>query len=352
MMRPVPVLAMILLILSACGTRQNEPTPLPTASPSSILSKDEAATLGSLELVDDYPLYTMHYTASYRNLGTVSRTSNPGAALGFPVQGSCGEGWGCSLFAALGDERNRLYGRNFDWQFSPAMLLFTGPDDGYASVSMVDISYLGFGGARSKDLEHLPLEDRQGLLDAPSLAFDGMNEMGLAVGMAAVPPGNMPRDPQKKTLDELQVIREVLDHAGTVEEAIKILGSYNIDMGTVPIHYLVASASGKSAVVEFHEGRIVVFRNQASWQAATNFLLSSTGDHPERQCWRYDRITKQLSELQGRILPPDAMRVLEDVSQDNTQWSVVYHMTTSDIDIVMGRSYSTVHTFHLDHGVQ
>ena len=35
-----------------------------------------------------------------------------------------------------------VYGRNFDWQYSPALLLFTNPPDGYASVSMVDIEYL------------------------------------------------------------------------------------------------------------------------------------------------------------------------------------------------------------------
>ena len=56
--------------------------------------------------------------------------------------------WACSLFAALGDVDNMLYGRNFDWDYSPAVLLFTDPPDGYASVSMVDIAYLGSGKPR------------------------------------------------------------------------------------------------------------------------------------------------------------------------------------------------------------
>jgi len=33
--------------------------------------------------------------------------------------------WACSLFAGLGDVEQRLYGRNFDWDHSPAVLLFT-----------------------------------------------------------------------------------------------------------------------------------------------------------------------------------------------------------------------------------
>jgi Flp pilus assembly protein TadD len=32
-----------------------------------------------------------------------------------------------------------FYGRNFDWDFSPALLLFTNPPDGYASVSRGDL---------------------------------------------------------------------------------------------------------------------------------------------------------------------------------------------------------------------
>jgi hypothetical protein len=46
-------------------------------------------------------------------------------------------------FAAIGDEEQNLYGRNFDWQFSPAVLLFTDPPDGtprYRSISPTWVS--------------------------------------------------------------------------------------------------------------------------------------------------------------------------------------------------------------------
>ena len=211
---------------------------------------------------------------------------------------------------------------------------------------MVDIEYLGFEGERSRNLTDLPLEERRSLLDAPSLPFDGMNEKGLAIGMAAVPEEDMPYDPQKKTIGELDVIREVLDHAGTVDEAIDILSSYNIDMGDVPIHYMIASVSGDSAVVEFYRGEMVIFRNEARWQTATNFLLASPNQY--EPCWRYDLIEQRLNELDGRVSSKDAIHLLEDVSQDITQWSVVYHMTTGELEVVMGREYSRkAHTFKL-----
>lgn len=315
---------------------------------SQLSTTEETAILNSLEQVDDYPLYTMRYTGPY-NLRVHSYESNSQSKVTIlPTQESCQVNWGCSLFASLGDEGNRLYGRNFDWRFSPALLLFTDPPDGYASVSMVDMEYLGFEGDSAKDLLRLPLEERRALLDAPSLPFDGMNEKGLAIGMAAVPEEDMSLDPQKKTIDQLEVIREILDHAETVNEAIEILNSYNIDMGTVPLHYLIASASGDSALVEFHNGEMVVFRNESPWLVATNFLLASTNGDAQGQCWRYDLISQRLTESEGWISSQEAFHLLEDVSQENTQWSILYHMTSGDLEIVMGRSYSEkVHSFHL-----
>lgn len=344
---PAPTLSEVEGPVSTGAPQANIPTP--AASPTHALTVEETTTLNSLKQVDDYPLYTMQYIGPY-----FQQTSSTGI-IGSPKvsnilkRENCQVNWSCSLFAALGDENNRLYGRNFDWRFSPALLLFADPPGAYASVSMVDIAYLGFEGDPSRNPTALPLEKRQALLNAPFLPFDGMNEKGLAIGMAAIPAEKMPYDPQKETIDSLRVIREMLDHAGTVDEAIDILGSYNIDMGSVPIHYLIASTSGDSALVEFYQGKMVMFRNETTWQVATNFLLASTNGNPQSQCWRYDRVDERLKELEGRILSKDALRLLKDVSQENTQWSIVYHMTSGDLEIVMGRNYSgTTHTFHLE----
>ena len=117
--------------------------------------------------------------------------------------------------------------------------------------------------------------------------------------------------PDRENNRQLEIIREILDHAATVEQAIEILGSYNIDMGSVPIHYLIASSSGEAAVVEFYQGEMVVFRNQTPWHAATNFLLADTDGEHEGQCWRYDRINQRLQKLEGRISAEEAFDLLE-----------------------------------------
>jgi metal-dependent hydrolase (beta-lactamase superfamily II) len=304
------------------------------------LSVDEAATLASLEIVDGYPLYTMHYYGVY-----AQGTSLPQAARINPA--NVVASWSCSLFAALADAGNRLYGRNFDWQFSPALLLFTDPPDGYASLSMVDIGYL-VPGDRVHALADLPLGERRELLSAPYWPFDGMNEHGLVVGMAAVPPGGMKPDPAKTTVDSLGIIRQILDHARDVDEAVTLFESHNVDMGGgPPLHYLLADRSGRSVLVEFYQGEMVLVPNDDPWHVATNFLLSSVRDPAEGECWRYDRIEQSLTQAQGQLGSQEAMDLLSQVSQGLTQWSVVYGLSTGKVQVAMGQQYERLHTFHL-----
>jgi hypothetical protein len=315
--------------------------------------------LSSLEQIDDYPLYVMHYQPS------PSQANNPHGSSPLSayhqrtrqaerdtwlVNVEQPPAWACSLFSALGDRDDMHYGRNFDWEFSPALLLYTAPPDGYASVSMVDIAYLGFAGDSAHNLTDLPLDERQGLLDAPRIPFDGMNDQGLAVGMAAVPPGNMTPDPDKETLGSLGIIRQMLDTASNVDEALSVLSSYNIDMGGgPPLHYLIADRSGRAVLVEFYRGEMAVIPNdEEPWHAATNFLRAAAGDSAQGQCWRYDKLSSTLEEATGHVGIGPSMDLLAQVAQAGTQWSVVYGLSTGQIDVVMGHQYDAPHTFYLD----
>lgn len=297
------------------------------------LSVSDIATLSSLDQIDDFPLYTMVYE------GSVSTEVDNIALQRYGEEPA----WACSLFAAYGDPDEILYGRNFDWDFSPALLLFMDPPGGYASVSMVDIYYLGFGGDRAFGIMDLPLEEQAGLLDASYIPFDGMNEAGLAIGMAAVPPGDMEEDPKKATIDSLMVIRKILDQAATIDEAVEIIRSYNIDMGSTPIHYLISEKSGKSALIEFSKGGVVMLPNENPWQLATNFLMSETSTSREISCGRYRAIDEMLTTLDGKISPQQAMALLDDVAQPSTQWSVVYRVSAGEVWVVMGSKYNDIH---------
>ena len=310
------------------------------------LSDEEVETLSSLEKVDDYPLYTMRYFGGYDQRLSLD-TLQESVIADLPKPSLIA--WACSLFAALGDAENMLFGRNFDWEYSPAVLLFTNPPGGYASVSMVDIAFLGFGETQAGNLIDLPLDERLALLDAPFLPFDGMNEHGLTVGMAAVPPGHMQINPDKATIGSLMVIRKMLDQARDLDEAVAIVGSYNIDMrGGPPIHYLIADRSGRSVLVEFYQGEMVVISNEVAWHQATNFLRSSSVGSAEGICWRYDAIHQWMNNSAGQVTLLEAIDLLKAVSQEGTQWSIVYGINAGDVHVVMGQQYQTVHSFQLN----
>lgn len=344
-------LALVLLT----GCKADAPAGLPATTPSPTasfatselggFSMQEVMTLASLYKVDEFPLYEMHFYGPY-NLAAPLEVFDvqPDDRVG----SGCRAVWACSLFASLGDEANMLFGRNFDWDESPALILFTHPASGYATVSMVDIAYLGYGGPDAGRLMELALDERSALLQAPLLPFDGMNERGLTIGMAAVPAWNMVPDADKETTGSLRVMRMILDQAADVEEAIAILDSHNIDIhGGPPLHYLIADATGRSVLVEFSAGEMVVLPNSDPWQPATNFLLAEAGGSTDGLCWRYDLLLERLGESAGELTTGEAMVLLQDVSQPNTQWSVVYGISTGDILVSMGRQFSEVHSFHL-----
>lgn len=341
------VCLLAIALFGACSVSQATPIPVtPTVSvPESwyVFSEAETKTLASLKQVDDYPLYVMQYYQDHASERTFR--------LPTPQEADRAPGWGCSLFAVLLDEDHLLFGRNFDFKFSPAVLVFTDPPDGYASVSMSDIAFLNFSNQTAARLMDLPLEERAGLLGAPRFLFDGMNEHGLVVALAAVPQADTLADPSKKRITGLELIRAVLDHARDVDEAVDLIRGYNVDLrGGLPLHYLLADAKGQAVLVEFYQGEMRVLENEQPWHSATNFVHSAVED-PQGNCWRYDRINDRLNETQGLLDSNSAMELLSQVAQKSgespTQWSVVYQMARREMTIAMGMDYANVQTFRL-----
>jgi hypothetical protein len=300
-------------------------------------------TLLSFKQVDDYPLFVMHFYGSYGfddylNEGIRAETPPERAVQALDAR------WACTVVAALKTGGDQILGRNFDWYNRPTLLLYTHPPDGYASVAMVDASYLGFGTAEA------PWWDRFRLLEAPYWPFDGMNEVGLAVGMMAVPNAEPGQNPQHATIDSLPAIRLMLDRAGSVDEAISLLRQFDISFqGGPPLHYLVADTSGHSAVIEFVAGEMNVLRNQEPWQVATNFVMSGHSPQAAKSlCRRYATAYEKLEHTGGMLSQEEALALLEEVSQPITMWSVIYNMTTGDIQVAVGRQYDKVHEFNLE----
>jgi len=304
-------------------------------------AEDWSRSLESLVQVDEFPLYVMHYFGDFDLLYSTSGVSadrGKTSASSFPASS-----WGCTCFAALNSAGDVVMGRNFDWYNHAALLLFTDPPGRYASISMVDISYLGVSKRDS------PLEHSDQLRNLPYFPFDGMNEHGLSVGMMAVSEAEPPYDSRRRTIGCLEIIRVILDCARNVDEAVSFFDDYNISFtGGPPIHYMVTDASRHSAVIEFVDGIMHVLRNDQPWQVSTNFILTGLNDEQRQAaCYRYRTAYVALSSRGGLITAREAVEILEDVAQSNTIWSIVYHAGAGDIHAAMGRKFGELHEFEL-----
>ncbi|MDZ5442957.1 carcinine hydrolase/isopenicillin-N N-acyltransferase family protein [Micromonospora sp. 4G57] len=309
----------LMLSVTAC-TRAPTAAPRPAPAGTPTASRQDPGqverTLASLRKVDDLPLYEMTYAGDY----------DPTVGISAPPTASP---FGCSLFAALGDRGRPLFARNFDWEPNPALVLRTDPPDGYASISLVDISYLGVGPD--------PAGDRR-LLNAPLLPFDGMNERGLAVGLAADDRATARPVPGRPTAGSVRILRLVLDNAATVDEAIGVFERYNLDFaGGPPLHYLLADATGASAVVEFVDGRLRAQRGRGRWQALTNVPVIDVPERRLRQDHRYGVVAAALDKAGGAVDSPAALKLLDAVRQPHTRWSVTYGLRTGEVRLVTAR---------------
>lgn len=298
--------------------------------------------LGTLRKLDDFPLYEFLYEADY-DLATMLGA----AATGPSAAGSAaderpmgGSAFACTCFSAADISGHRVMGRNFDWDPDPVLALVTRPTRGHASISLVDIRYLGYSASRLPEFAPAALEH------APALPFDGMNDEGLAIGMMAVPHAEGAGDAARPEVDDLGLIRLILDGAATVAEAMALAGAWNVDFGSVPLHYFIADKTGDSVIVEYVGGKAVFFRGDGIWQVATNFLLSEVpADRRAASCRRYALACAELAAAVGRV-PPRAL--LDKVSQPNTRWSSVYDLDETSLELVLGRDSGKTWSWDLD----
>lgn len=327
------------------------------------LFHNEIKTINSMEKVNDYPLYTMNYSGDY-GIDEFLKTgaSNDQELVdfivkrllkGLPIQIDI-PNLGCSTFTAQNTEGGRFFGRNFDLSYSPAALVKTTPKDGYASMSMVNLGFLGY------DKEKLPESFFKSILTlaAPYIPLDGINEKGLSIGVLLIPTEETNQQTDKVDITTTTAIRMILDKCATVEEAVAMLKQYDMHSSANSCyHFQIADASGDSVVVEYINNEMKLVESKDSYQAATNFLLTP-GDYDFGKGQdRYATLMNTLKEKNGVVSQEEAMKLLESVKQDwhktedgsmsATQWSVVYDLENLSARISMGMDFDDIYEISL-----
>jgi len=317
---------------------------------------NELRTISSITKIDDYGAYQMTYYGDYGfdkflEVGAESDADIEKFVVkrllkGLPIDLGI-TGGGCTCFSVKNEQGEILYGRNFDYSYSPTLQVYTEPKNGYASISTVSLSFIGYSE------EYLPegsVFNKFLTLAAPYLPCDGMNEKGVVIASLSVPEAEPPYDSHKITLNSSTALRLVLDKAATVEEAVELLRQYNIYFsGDIACHYLIADAGGNSVLVEYYDNELQVVETDSNYQIASNFIayngVNIGGGGTEFK--RYDTVEKEILDNNGVLNEDDAVSLLAEVGVwdgdiDKLQWSVVYNLTTGEVRFFSHRNIENV----------
>ena len=263
--------------------------------------------------------------------------------------------FGCSTVCVKGETKGVVYfGRNFDWEKGRAMIVHTVPDDGYESLSTCDLDFLGFGDDYTPDGS---MQERIQTLAAIYVPLDGMNEKGLVIAdLMAGDDEETHQKTDKPDLTTTTAIRLLLDRAANVDEAVELLKQYDMNSSIGAAHHFsIADASGKSVVVEYVNGEMLVTETNI----VTNHYLADCakrGVGSEQSHQRFDKLSELASRpwtdfgSGGSRLAFERLRsMLKSVAQSNypqtdgsfetTLWSIVYEPRSCGAEFYFSEQY-------------
>ncbi len=275
-------------------------------------------------------------------------------------------GTGCSAYEAYNENGDHFMGRNFDYMDAPCYVVWTHPEDGYDSISMVDGTFM-------LTFDHLKPTSTMGRFQAllsPYLCLDGMNETGFAISVLQIHADGTKQDTGKTDMFTTAMIRCCLDKCATVDEAIELFKSFDVQ-DTIALgyslgccfHYMVTDANGDAAVIEYVNNEIRVTRagdKGYDQLFVTNYYLAPDGgvgmdSYDPEGMERYDIIANTLTENNGVLSFDQAFDLLSDVHlnyrHDNnlyditTLWSCLYNNNQQTMSLAARMDYSSIYTF-------
>ena len=260
----------------------------------------------------------------------------------------------CSSFNVLNQENSNLFGRNFDYDFTPTptLVVWTQPKTGYKSISFIHGRFLGL-------TEDNFIKDR--LLLAPYIPVDGMNELGLAISVLMLFNESIHQtNPELVDISTSVIIRGVLDTCANLEEAINFFRKFNIHDAIKgrSFHFMITDAKGDSAVIEYVRNEMKIIKssdikNVNNYLYVTNFYLPP--DSGSSNEFGYDRfliLEKYLNVKGVKMEWYNAMELLDNAKMNETLWSNVYDINNSTVITSIHKDYSILYEFNIFNPLQ
>lgn len=287
--------------------------------------------------------------------------------------------FGCASFTATTVEGDALLARNYDFYETNIGIVRTHARKGcHATISTTDLS---FAGKQLKDGIQ-GIADKVLCLTVPYITLDGVNDAGISccINMSYQGGGEggsttaTNQNTEKPDMTSTLLLRMILDYADDLEEAVTIAQSYDLhDSANESFHYMVADASGRSAILEWVCGDDITDNNGAArelvvtysdvdahigedeatakYQWMTNFIIQPgyyLSDKQKPGYDRYEHIYEVLNASDGvvqdeweamNLLGQIARRTWKPVRNAYTPHSVVYNLTDKSVLWVSNENY-------------
>ena len=260
------------------------------------------------------------------------------------------DGFGCSTISIQNTDGGYLFGRNFDWQNCDALIVASYPKDGYASISTVNLGFIRQGAGIASSM----LTDEILTVAALYAPLDGMNEKGLCVSVNMIEDNaTIQQDTEKADITTTTAIRLLLDKAATTDEALELLGQYDLHASmNFMVHFAIADSTGKSVAVEYIDNEMVV----TDTPILTNFYLAAgekQGIGTSQSHERFDILNDAISN-HATMDKEEVKDTLDSVSKDNfnefesTEWSVVFNQSDYTATYYHRENYETAYAFKIE----
>ena len=256
----------------------------------------------------------------------------------------------CSALCVQSPDGAPMMGRNFDWDDCKSMIVSCFPKNAYASVSTVNLDFLGFG----EDYKPEGMINCYKATAGVYVPMDGINQMGLVVAdlMAGDKEITAQSEPGKKNLTTTTAIRLLLNYAADVDEAVKLLSEYNVhsDIGSAH-HLMIADAKGRSVAVEWVDNQMIVTPSEV----LNNHYLCDPkkGVGSGEESLAHEKCLLELNAECGGVMDSeqlaDAMFKVLSLPNESyyggTQWTIVYNLRDCSATYYLRRDRDRAHSF-------
>jgi len=292
----------------------------------------------SLRVVEDGSLYMMQYSGATPLTPILDFLYGPTDASSIPIPAMPIFG---TSFMGLNPDGDTIVGHNLDVFSGNGLIIASNNPSQQASISIVDLTHVGIDG------EPDTLVERIQLLRAPDFAQGGMNERGLVVVTLTAPCRVAHQTESDDEILPSELVRLLLNTAADIDEALRIAEDNTLRFEAMCTHFLFADTTGRSVIVEYIDGNVVVTESREPWQVTTNFLVSEwQPEGAEAPCWRYQRAFERLQLMNGKLNSSEALTILEDVDA-GSGWSAVYNPTRGELLLALGMDFEHLHAFQI-----